>query len=72
MSIYVQVQNGTYKFTHSLPPVYYELVPRLDICLGEGLEEGKLFFDVIRVRVCVCLYPSHVSHCMGRRCRRRF
>jgi len=68
----IYTPKGTYKFTHPLPPVYYELVPRLNIGLGEGLEEGELFFDVIRVRVCVCFYLSHVSYCVGRRGRRRF
>jgi hypothetical protein len=60
------VQKGAHEFSHPLPPVYYELVPRLDISLGESLEKGKLFLNIMRKRVGICLHSGYMCYCMRR------
>ena len=66
------VQKGAHEFSHPLPSVYYEIVPRLDISLGQSFEEGKLFLDIMRMRIRVCLHFCHMCYSMGRGSRGRF
>jgi hypothetical protein len=64
-------EGETNKFSHPLPSVYYELVCRLDVRVRESLEEGKLFFDIMRMYVRIYFYPCDVSYRVGRRSGRR-
>lgn len=68
----VRVKERTNKFGHPLPTVDYELVSRLDVGLGESLEEGELLFNVVRMGIGVGLYPGYVGNGMRRRSWRRF
>ena len=53
--------RGTHEFAHAFPAGDDQLVGRLELGVGESLEESELLGDIVGVDVGLCLEPGDVS-----------
>ncbi len=49
------VEQITHKFTHSFPPGNYDVICGLNIGRYKCFEQGKLFSNIVRISICICL-----------------
>jgi len=53
--------RGTHEFAHAFPAGDDQLVGRLELGVGESLQEGELLGDIMGMHVGLCLEPGDVS-----------